>query len=210
MQRTIRIHRVFCLSVVLVMGLTTLAEAQNRVRAKVGMHVKSSHGVAWAKAQDSIQAGDFLRVYVLPEEDAYIYLVYTDKQKPILLNNQTYKKKINKSTITVFPSESEFYQTDGTNPFESFTVICSPSEIPEIPQLLNSPHASHEKWALLEANLVRKSKIDISQKLEKPFSIAGNVRGPSGEANYPSLVNELLVFSGESFLVKKYEFAVKK
>jgi hypothetical protein len=157
-----------------------------------------------------LRTGDFLRVYVLPEEDAYIYLVYTDKQKPTLLNNQTYKKKINKSTITVFPSESEFYQTDGTNPFESFTVICSPSEIPEIPQLLNSPHASHEKWALLEADLVRKSKIDISQKPEKPFSIAGNVRGPSGEANYPSLVNELLVFSGESFLVKKYEFAVKK
>jgi hypothetical protein len=202
--------RVLCCNIVLLIGLTSLAAAQDSVRAKVGIRVKSGDSAVWAKTRDSIRAGDFLRVYVLPEDDAYIYLIYSDNKTPTLLNSQTYKKKMEKGMVAAFPSESEFYQTDGTSPLENFVVICSPKEMQEVPTLFNSPKVSQENWRLLEADLMKRSKIELDQKAEKPFIIAGNVRGLTGEKSPEVSLTDLLTFSGKSFVVKKYEFAVKK
>ena len=71
--------------------------------------------------------------------------------------------------------------------------------------LLGASPVSREQWTRLESDLSQRSKINIGQQSEKPFAIAGNVRGLAS-----SQTNELLVSSGESFLVKKYEFSVKK
>jgi hypothetical protein len=210
MRRQMRLYSALGLSAVLVMGFTAPCWAQSRVRAKIGIRIASNNRADWAKTRDRLQAGDLLRVYVLPEEDAYIYLVYTDKKTPVLLNSKTYKEKIAKSTIVAFPSESDFYQTDGANPLEYFTIVCSPTEIPDIANLFNSPHVSHAQWIPLEAELVKRSTIDIDQKSEKPFAIAGSVRGGTASTTSPSFIDELLIFSGESLVVKRYEFAVKK
>src|SRR5690242_7352907 len=52
------------------------AVAQDRVRAKVGIQVRSGDRTAPAKTTETVRAGDFLRVYVVPEHDAYIYVVH--------------------------------------------------------------------------------------------------------------------------------------
>jgi hypothetical protein len=194
----------------LMLSLVSFTFAQDRVRAKIGLQIKSGDSITWAKNKDSIKVNDFLRVYVIPEEDAYIYLVYADKSTPVLLNSKTSKNKVEKKTVAIFPSEGEFYQTDGASPFENFTVICSPKEIQEISTLFNSAKASRDNWLLLEEDLTKRSKIDMSEKPDKPFLIAGNVRGLDGEKSRDTLLNELLTFSGKSFLVKRYEITIKK
>lgn len=202
--------RAICLGVLLMAGSSTLVWAQNRVSAKIGMHLHAENRVTWAKAKETLQAGDMLRVYIVPEEDAYVYLVYSDGKTPVLLNGQTSGKKFSRGSVLVFPSENEFYQTDGANPSEMFTVICSPNELPEISTLLNAAPPSHEKWIAFEEGLMKKSKVNMGSKSEKPFAISGNVRGIVEEKNDSPLLKDLLVFSGESLLVKKYEFSVKK
>jgi hypothetical protein len=190
-------------------GSTSLAVAQNRVSAKIGIQLQADNQVTWAKTRETLKAGDMLRVYIVPEADAYIYLVYSDGKTPVLLNGQTHKKLFSKGSIGAFPSENEFYQTDGANPIEAFTIICSPHGIPEIATLLSAANPSPEKWRAFEEELVKKSKINMGHKSEKPFAIAGNVRGIT-EEKPEDPAKDLLVYSGESLLVKRYEFSVKK
>ena len=209
MRRHIFYCQAVCLSVVLMAGSIPLALAQNRVSAKIGIQLRADNGVTWAKTKETLKPGDMLRVYIVPEEDAYIYLVYSDGKTPVLLNGQTHKKLFAKGSVSAFPSENEFYQTDGVNPTEAFTIICSPHGIPEIATLLSAAKPSPEKWRVFEEELVKKSKINLGQKSDKPFAIAGNVRGIV-EEKPEDPAKDLLVYSGESLLVKKYEFAVKK
>jgi hypothetical protein len=206
MRRYTQYYSALCLGVLLIMCLASLVWAQNRMHSKIGLRKKSGNSIAWAQTKDHITAGDFLRVYVIPDTDAYIYLVYTDGKTPRLLNSATYKTKRAKGVPAVFPAESEgeFYQTDGKNPTESFTIICSPAELPEIPALLNAPRVSHEQWTRLEKTLTQRSKIDLSDKTDKPFPIAGNTRELGG------VEKELPTISGESFVMKKYELALNK
>lgn len=75
-----------CLGVWLCTQLTAPVTAQERVRAKVGIQVRSGERSAPAKATETVKAGDFLRVYVVPEDDAYVYIVHTNSHTPTLLN----------------------------------------------------------------------------------------------------------------------------
>jgi hypothetical protein len=61
-------------------------------------------------------------------------------------------------------------------------------------------------WTSLEKELMEKSKIDLTQKTDKPFPIAGNVRSMNSNA----FVETLPIFSGKTLVVKKYEFQVQK
>src|SRR5918912_1152663 len=62
--------------------LTSPAVAQDRVRAKVGIQVRSGDRTAPARATEMVKTGDSLRVYVVPENDAYVYVVHNDGQNP--------------------------------------------------------------------------------------------------------------------------------
>ena len=54
------------------------AVAQDRVRAKVGIQVRSGERMAPARTTETVKTGDSLRVYVVPEDDAYVYVVHND------------------------------------------------------------------------------------------------------------------------------------
>ena len=105
------------------------------------------------------------------------------------------------------PAPEKFYQIDGGSDRESITVICSPTEIRAVANLLNSPNVPQKNWLSLEKELLDKSKIDLSQPTDKPFQIAGNVRSMS--SNDPFL-NTLVIYSGKSLVAKKYDFQVQK
>jgi hypothetical protein len=179
---------------------------EKTVRAKIGILVKSGDQIVRAKSKDRLKAGDLVRIYVHPEESSYIYVVHRDHKTVTLLN--MVEQRIQSSTL-VLPSVQEFYQVDGQSPLETFTVICSPKEVREISSLF-STQMPYDRWVSLEKDLLKKGEIDLAQKSEKPFAIAGNVRGPGNAAGGDTFVKELQIFSGKSILVRQYEFSVKK
>ncbi len=179
---------------------------EKTVRAKIGILVKSGDQILRAKSKDRLKAGDLVRIYVHPEVSSYVYVVHTDLKTVTLLN--MVEQRIQSSTL-VLPSVQEFYQVDGQSPVETFTVICSPKEVKEVSALVSSQMTT-ERWDSLEKELLKKGEIDLAQKSERPFAIAGNVRGAGDAAGGDAFVKELQIFSGKSILVRQYEFSVKK
>ena len=174
------------------------------IRAKVGILVKSGDQTTRAKAKDRLKAGDSLRIYVQPEDDLYIYVVHTD-QKTVKLLSSTERQ--HQGSTLVLPEQQEYYEVDGESPVEAFTIICSPDELKEVAALLDTG-ISYEKWAAMEKDLAAKGEIDLGQKAEKPFPIAGNVRGALDPND--RFASDLQIYSGNTVLVKQYEFSVKK
>src|SRR5262244_2017684 len=83
MHRTVsfsHLSTVVILGVWLCTQLASPAVAQDRVRAKVGIQVRSGERTAPAKTSEMVKMGDNLRVYVMPENDAYVYVVHNDGQ----------------------------------------------------------------------------------------------------------------------------------
>jgi hypothetical protein len=180
---------------------------EDAIRAKIGIHVKSGDRLTSARAQDRLKEGDLIRIYVRPEKIGYVYVVHADLNEATLLKAP--RRKAANSAL-VMPSMQEFYEVDGTSPTESFTVIVSPRELPEVLNAFKGGRASSAKWHEVETALADESRIDLGQKTEKPFSISGNVRGVSHEGPVNPVVEDLRIFSGKSVLVKRYEFRVKK
>jgi len=207
MKTSVQIVVLSILGVFFLAGSITPALSQDeKVRAKIGMEIKSGERATSAKSRDRLEAGDLLRIYVHPEMSSYVYVVHTDQETVTLLN--MVEQKIRSSTL-VLPSVQEFYEVDGKAAVEAFTIICSPTELPELSILSNS-EVSHEKWAAIEGELIERSRIVLTQKSERPFAIAGNVRGGLGGGSVDPFVEKLRIFSGKSHLVKRYEFSVKK
>jgi hypothetical protein len=209
MHRTVSfsyLHTVMILGVWLCPQLITPAVAQDRVRAKVGVQVRSGEYTAPAKTTETIKTGDFLRVYVIPEHDAYVYVVHNDGKTLTLLNAQNASTKTTQGVPVILPAPEQFYQIDGESDTESITVICSPTEIREVVSLLSSPNVPQKNWLSLEKKLLDKSKIDLAQPTDKPFQIAGNVRSIVDDP----FVKTLAIYSGKSLVVKKYDFQIQK
>ena len=187
--------------------LTSPAVAQDRVRAKVGIQVRSGDRTAPAKAIETVKTGDELRIYVVPEDNAYVYVVHNDGKNPTLLNTQHATTKVTKGMLVALPAPEQFYQIDGGSAKESITVLCSPTELREVSSLFSTPHVTQQNWLSLEKALLDKSKIDLSQPTDKPFQIAGNVRSLS---SHDPFLNTLVIYSGKSLVAKKYDFQVQK
>lgn len=179
---------------------------ERTVRAKVGILIKSGDQMTRAKSRDRLKAGDMVRIYVHPETSSYVYVIHHDQKTVSLLN--LVQQKVQSSTM-VLPSLQEYYQVDGNSAVEIFTVICSPEEVKEAAALLGS-EVPYEKWSAIEKDLTKRGEVDLSQKTERPFAIAGNVRGAGDTAAGDPFVRDLQIFSGNSILVRHYEFSVKK
>lgn len=177
-----------------------LAQEEKRVRAKIGIQIRSGDQDVPARARDRVKPGDLIRIYVHPEMSSYVYVVHTDQSAATLLNMT--EQRFHSSTL-VLPSVQDAYQVDGKSPLEAFTIICSPTEVKEL-AALSAAGMPREKWAAVEKDLMERSKIQLTEQTEAPFTIAGNVRGA-----HP-FIKELQIFSGKTLLVKKYEFQVKK
>lgn len=206
MKEYLRILYILFLGAALVTAGTAPAYAQiDRVRAKIGIMVKSDDAVMRAKKRGRIRAGDRIRIYAVPEKPSYVYIVHTDMKTATLLNHE--KQKIGNEILTL-PSPQNYYEIDGESTKEAIIIVCSPDKPEKVSQLLKSGQVSHTAWTALEKELVERSRIDLSHKAEKPFTIAGNVRGTGGAAD--PFVAKLKTVSGNALVVRKYEFRVKK
>lgn len=211
-----RSNRVVMIGIFFVMWFCGVAHAEdNRVRAKIGIQVKSGEQQSSARSREMLKAGDSLRIYVHSEKDSYLYVVHTDGKVVNLLNMTAQKMQ---SSTLVLPSLQAYYKVDGGSPMERFSVICSQQELPELSKMANSK-ISFEQWRQIENDLVQRGKL-LSAPGEKapfsiagdeaPFAIGGNVRGVLDEKGTDPFVRDLQIFSGNGVLVKQYEFQVKK
>jgi hypothetical protein len=207
MRQLIRMLGMVMATAALIAAGAVPASAQEKtVRAKIGILVKSGNQVLKAKSKDRLKAGDLLRIYVHPEVSSYVYVVHSDLKTVTLLN--MVEQKIQSSTM-VLPSVQEFFQVDGKSSVETFTVICSSEEVKAVSALV-SAQMTTERWDNLQRELAKKGEMELVDKSERPFAIAGNVRGAGDAAGGDAFVKELQIFSGKSILVKQYEFSVKK
>lgn len=207
MRRCVKITGVMLTGAAMIMAGALAGFAQDKmVRAKIGILVKSGDQTLKAKSKDRLKPGDLVRIYVHPEVSSYVYAVHRDQKTVTLLN--MVEQRIQSSTL-VLPSVQEFYEVDGKSPLETFTVICSPTEVKEISSLAGA-RMTYDQWVSLERDLLKKGEIDLAQKSEKPFAIAGNVRGAGDAAGGDAFIKDLQIFSGKSILIRQYEFTVKK
>ena len=208
MRLSLTIFVVLSLSVFLVNPrINTVSAQEGIVRAKIGIQIRSGDSIIRAKSQDDLNADDLLRIYVRPEKTSYVYIIHSDLSTATLLNMD--QQKIQNSTL-VMPSLQEFYRVDGKSSEEIFTIIITDNSLNEVMETLRNGKTTYEKWIEVEESLLERSKFDLSQEVEKPFSIAGNVRGGFVVSNIDPFAKELPIFSGKSILVKRYEFRVKK
>jgi hypothetical protein len=182
---------------------------RDRVRAKVGIGIQVRPGepLAPAKSTEKLKTGDFLRVYVVLEDDAYVYVVHNDGKNLTLLNAQNATTKVTGGMPVTLPAPKKFYQIDGGSDRESITVICSSTELREVASLFSTPNVSQQNWLSREKALLDKSKIDLSQPADNPFQISGNVRSMSNDDPF---LNTLVIYSGKSLVTKKYDFQGQK
>lgn len=206
MEASIRNIKLFTvlIAVVLVASIASAA-GQELVRAKVGMEILSGDSSRLAKSKDRLKAGNQLRIYVMPEKDSYIYVINADRKHAILLNPQMEMQKFPKGSLEVFPSSASLYDTGESENQESFTVVCSLQPLAEITDLFAPGTVSNGNWSALKKKLSEKSKIPLGEKINKPFAMAGTVRGDPLE-----MAARLKVFSGKGILVKSYQFQIKK
>ena len=179
------------------------ATGQEMVRAKVGMEILQGDEARLAKTMDRIKAGNELRLLVVPEKESYVYVINSDHEHANLMNKEQIQDKYPGGALKIFPSLESLYKPDGKGKQENFVIVCSLTPLGEITGLFASGQVSYDSWRELEDKLTKRSKITLGEKVNKPFAIAGTVRGGPKEEN-------LKIFSGNDLLVKRYQFQLKK
>lgn len=175
------------LSALLVFGMAARAPAQERVRAKIGIEVRSSDHVRWAKLRDRITTRDKIRIYVIPHEDAHIYIVHSDQQTASSLLND---KLIKKGDMIVLPSSfnGKFFSFDEPNNKESITIVYSSKRLVNVWDLLKSVNIPYARWRDIEEKLIETGNIVLGRSPEdlvdkKRMVIGGLVREFPDQAN---------------------------
>lgn len=183
-----------------------LSAEDDLVQAKIGIKIKTGQGEMRARARNQLRAGDYIRVCVHPQKDAWVYVVHADESKAALLNMTMQRVH---STLLCLPSMYAFYRLDGGSPLEKITIVCSPKELPKLSEMIDGDLPA-DRWAAFEDDLMAQSEISLAREGERTFGIAGNVRGTETlEAGDP-FVQNLPIYSGKGLLIKTYAFMVQK
>ena len=178
----------------------------NMLSARIGIVIDSGEQLIRARGHERIKPGDRLRIYIKSEGVRHVYVVHTDHETVTLLGRF---EEMSPGAQLVMPGLLEFYEVDGKSPIEDFTIICSTAKLNDISALFNSK-VTYKTWAPVEEKLLKQGKIDLSQKPDKPSPIAGNVRELIGGNKDDSFISDLPIYSGNTILVKRYEFDIKK
>jgi hypothetical protein len=180
--------------------------SQEKVQAKIGVMLKSGNQITKAKSKDRIKSGDELKVVVEPQNDCIIYAVYNDGKEATLLNFSSYGKTLKKEITEMLPNEEEFYQVDDKSSNAKITVICSIKKITEIDKLFRKKDtAPSGEWVKIEDKLLNENKANLNEESDKPFQIAGNVRGFSDDFK-----KKLPVFTSDKLIIKSFVLEIKR
>jgi len=201
----LRILSILSLVFLMMLAIAVVGVTQSKVSARIGIQIQANGRMTPAKGRNEVKVGDGLRLYVVPAEDAYIYVIQTDQKVAQVLNPEPYKTPA--KTAMILPNQGQFYNIDGSSDVESFTILCSPTELKEVQKLMDSPTFPYPKWAAVEQGLIESSRLDLTEDVDKPFSIAGVVRHLTSDQKF---LQNLPMMSGNTLVVKTYDFTVKK
>ena len=186
-------------------------------RAGIGIFIKVGERTVRAKGTEMLKAGDRYQIRVKPEGNLYIYIIHSDRKIATLL--KAVEPGSSKADL-ILPSRREYYGLAADSSVETVTVICSVEKLEQLSPFLDS-RLPNDKWAPLELELLARGKLDMDAVSVKPFPMAGVVRERSGEKPHKSVedpdvlqdnspTDELPIFSGNSLVVKRYVFTIKK
>jgi len=196
--------KIYLLFFVIVFQANFNLQAQT-VRAKIGILHNSKNKVDALKIRDRISAFDKIRIYIFPETPNNVYAVYSDKENAMLLN---FNKKSNyfvKDSL-ILPSKEDYYEIDNKSRKVKISLIVSADKLENLEKLFASnSEIPVNQWAVLAKKLKKESILIKSDKSDKPFTIAGNVRGDA-----ISFSKMMKVFTGAKMILKQYEIKVKK
>lgn len=179
--------------------------AQN-VKAKVAVMLKSKDQILRLKSSDRVKVGDEIRIFVQPETDCFVYVLFSDSKETNLLNYRSSSYKLKKDSKLTLPSNSEFYQFDDKSNKSTLVIYCSQNQIYEIENAFKDIACiENKKWKETEILLAKNNKINLNTKSDKPISIAGNVRSLNDDFQ-----NKLQLFSDDKVIIKKFDIEIKK
>ena len=141
MNNLIFILGLLALNFLFSIGLISNAESLKLFRASIGIQIhyctaqksdrlrlckKTSNWQSRkAKANDRLKSGDQLSIYVIPEENSFVYIVNSNAKTASLIDLGDNQNNVLAHSLRVFPSFIEGYEVDGNEDVELFSNICS-------------------------------------------------------------------------------------
>lgn len=177
--------------------------SQKLLKAKIAIMHKYGDEYKPLRSSDRVHAGEMFRVFIKPFNDCYIYVINTDNTGSNLLFDKYVKAA--KDTL-ILPSKDEFYVYDDKTPNSKITIFCSMKAIPEVEKIFSKKtEATETAWNEVELHLLDKFKKNLSEKSDKPFSLAGNVSSANDE-----FLEKQRILTGQGLIIRKYEIEVQK
>ncbi len=174
------------------------------IKAKIGVMKKSGDDIKKAKSNDNALAGDEVRVFIVPDNDCYVYVVFNDGKNAMLLS----AKYVSAKKALILPGEKNFYKFDKNSKTGEFYVYCSSEKMGEIDKLFKGKNSINSSdWKTVSSKIENENKESVSDDSDKPITMAGNVRGAN--VSNEQFQKTLQSFSGKSMIIKKYIFNVK-
>lgn len=192
--------------ILLLVGMNAPSFAQDGgVKAKIGIMHKSGEKISRMKSNDRAKAGDQMRIFIKAQTDCNVYVIYSDENESMLLNDATYDEKLIDGNTLILPSTEDFYQFDDQSSLAHISIICTAAPLKKIENLFaESLSVSKDKWAIIEEAIIEETKVSITDTTEKPFSIAGNVRSLNSEFD-----SKLRTFEDDTIIFRKFKLDIK-
>lgn len=182
----------------------TFDSPEYSIKAKIGVMKKSGDDINKAKSNDNALAGDEVRVFIVPENDCYVYVVFNDGKSAVLLTTKFASSK----KALFLPGEKNFYKFDKSSKLGEFFIYCSAEKLGEIDKIFKGKSSINSSdWKTVASKIENENKESVSDDADKPITMAGNVRGAN--VSNEQFQKALQSFSGKSIIIKKYIFSVK-
>ena len=173
------------------------------VKAKIAILHKAGEIYNPLKTKDRLREGEMLRVFVLPVQDCFVYVVHSGDKESFLLCKSQLKAK--RDTL-LLPNPDDYYIFDEAGVKEKITIFCSTKKINEIEKLFAKTELTPSgSWNDVETKLIALNKSNLNENSDKPFPIAGNVSAVNQD-----FIEAMQMFVGKGMLIRKYEIEVKK
>lgn len=181
-------------------------KAQEDFNVKLGVMLKSGDKIDRLKSRDRAKTGDKIRIFVNPSVKSYSYVFYSESEKTYLVNDKFIDYSANIVRPLQIPSATEYIEFDGASENIGITIITSKERIPSLDNLFKKEaEVATKEWKSVIDHIKDLVKTDLSMSMDKPISMAGNVRDAES-----SFISKLQSFSGEKIIIKDYTIEIKK
>jgi len=199
------------LTLIIFINTTNLIHPQENIRSKIAIMLIRGNESYSLKSNDRVNVGDSIWILIQPVTKVFAYVVYSDENLAVLLkstDSTEFQRKhiLDSSTTLILPSQNEAYVLDELNLRIKFSIICSKFEISKIEKLFKQNNTVRiDLWYNVEQNISKQFSLTITSKMEKPISVAGNVRG-----NIGTFLTEQPIFEGKEVIIRTYNIEIKK